>query len=208
MNTNKDISTFNVQKYFDLKAHGYLESEKRVFWNVIKNKEKIAVLNMLEPASGNFILDAGCGAGYYMSALAELGCLVEGIDLSPRMAEEAKKLGFNTRVLDLESGQDIGVKYDKIVCAGVLEFCNDPAKVLMNLRGALRSNAFIILLVPKFSFEGIFYKMFHRYFGCKEFIKLYGIRDIDELARRCNLRISHVTSPTSYSLAVKLWTKN
>ena len=198
----------NVRNYFNIKAHAYFSGAKHGFWGKIKEREKAAVLRMLNPSSGEFILDAGCGAGYYMAALAELGCLVEGIDLSPRMAEEAKKLGFNARVLDLESGQDIDVKYDKIVCAGVLEFCNDPAKVLMNLRGALRSNAFIILLVPKFSFEGIFYKMFHRYFGCKEFIKLYGIRDIDELAKRCNLRISHVTSPTSYSLAVKLWTKD
>jgi len=204
LNTNKDISTFNVQKYFDLKAHGYLESEKRVFWNVIKNKEKIAVLNMLEPASGNFILDAGCGAGYYMSALAERGCAVEGIDFSPRMVEEVKKLGFNAKVLNLEAEYYIDIKYDKIICAGALEFCRDPARILMNLSNMLKPKGFIVLLLPRSSLTGVVYKIFHRYFGCRERITLYGIRRVIELARCCNLMVNDTASATPFSFAIKL----
>lgn len=36
------------------------------------------------------VLDAGCGAGRMMSFLAELGCRVEGVDLSPEMVRRAQ----------------------------------------------------------------------------------------------------------------------
>lgn len=37
------------------------------------------------------VLDAGCGAGRMMPVLADLGCAVEGVDLSPEMIRRARR---------------------------------------------------------------------------------------------------------------------
>jgi SAM-dependent methyltransferase len=49
------------------------------------------------------VLDAGCGAGRFLPILAGLGCEVEGIDLSPRMIQQAQAIhpSFTTQVASL-----------------------------------------------------------------------------------------------------------
>ncbi|HWJ81992.1 MAG TPA: methyltransferase domain-containing protein [Nocardioides sp.] len=46
------------------------------------------------------VLDAGCGAGRFLPVLADLGCDVEGLDLSPGLVRNARDAhpGFVTRV--------------------------------------------------------------------------------------------------------------
>ncbi len=49
------------------------------------------------------VLDAGGGYGRYSIPLAERGCQVTHLDLSPRMIEEAKKLAGDRGVSSIES---------------------------------------------------------------------------------------------------------
>ena len=52
------------------------------------------------PRGGACVLDVGCGSGSMFLDLMEAGaCEIEGVDISPRMAETAKgKYGFDPRV--------------------------------------------------------------------------------------------------------------
>ena len=40
---------------------------------------------------GRRVLDAGCGAGRMMPVLAQHGCRVEGVDLSPEMVRRSRR---------------------------------------------------------------------------------------------------------------------
>jgi 2-polyprenyl-3-methyl-5-hydroxy-6-metoxy-1,4-benzoquinol methylase len=198
------LNSGNVKKYFDAQSSRYHCKSKKGLWNVIKQKEKSAVINMLELERKDFILDAGCGSGYYLSALAERGCRAEGFDFSSKMVAEAKEHGLVASVVNIEEGMGHDERYDKIICAGVLEFCVDDSKVLMNLRNILKPEGIIVLLIPRISFAGLVYEIFHRILGCQEKIKLYSQDKVIKLAKERGLKVCGTLYPTPYSLVAKL----
>ena len=200
----KSLKFYNIQEYFNAKAPYYVRKAKNILWKAIKQREKEVIFKMLMPTAKDFILDAGCGDGYFLSAMIKKGFKVEGIDFCSQMIEEARKDGFPARVVDLEEKIDSERVYDKIICCGVLEFCNNDIKVLMNLSDVLKLQGIIILLLPKQSFSGLLYKRFHRYWGCKEKVNLYNIERIKKMSSSCNLKIDGIVSPTPYSWAVRL----
>jgi trans-aconitate 2-methyltransferase len=63
------------------------------------------VMELLAPRAGERILDLGCGTGHLTNKIAEAGAEVIGIDKSPAMIEEARKLFPNLR-FQLGDGTD------------------------------------------------------------------------------------------------------
>lgn len=171
---------------------------------MLKRIEKAAVLRLLAPAYKDIILDAGCGAGYYLHALLEQGLRAEGLDFSKEMVERARRFGFCVNVANLEQNMNVFQKYDKIICAGVMEFCQNDTAALKNLKNILKPSGIIVLLVPNLSFCGRLYELFHRYFGCGRKINLYNVDKIAKLADLCNLKIRDMAMPLPHSLVVKL----
>lgn len=70
--------------YYHLLYFDRNESEAKVFIN--------RLLDYLHPAPGGSMLDIACGKGRHALAMAEKGFQVTGIDISPAMIEEARKL--------------------------------------------------------------------------------------------------------------------
>jgi malonyl-CoA O-methyltransferase len=60
--------------------------------NALMRVEQDTVLALLPPLDGRTVLDAGCGTGRYLGALAARGALPVGIDLSPAMLARARAL--------------------------------------------------------------------------------------------------------------------
>ena len=58
------------------------------------------VIQDLAPATGEQILDLGCGDGRLTVEIAQYGCTVTGIDSSPNLVAAAKKRGVNAFVKD------------------------------------------------------------------------------------------------------------
>ena len=58
------------------------------------------VLDLLQPRSGERILDLGCGDGALTEKLVALGAQVVGIDSSPDMTAAALRRGLDARVMD------------------------------------------------------------------------------------------------------------
>ena len=53
-------------------------------------------------------------------------------------------------------------KYDLIFCAGVLEFVKNPSRVFTNVNQMLSEDGVLVIFVPRRSFLGLLYKMFHK----------------------------------------------
>lgn len=66
--------------------------------------------------AGGRVADVGCGTGATTAILSRLGCDVVGIDLSPGMLREARRLNPQ---LDFRAGSMTELEFDDGACAGV-----------------------------------------------------------------------------------------
>ncbi|RWL75893.1 MAG: class I SAM-dependent methyltransferase [Mesorhizobium sp.] len=111
------------------------------------------------------ILDAGCGTGLVGAELKRLGFqLIDGIDLSEEMAEEARKTGVYRDVkgdVDLNGplSDYSSASYDITVCCGVFTLGHVRPDALRELARVTRPNGFVVASTRKSyaeasSFEG------------------------------------------------------
>jgi SAM-dependent methyltransferase len=94
------------------------------------------------------VLDAGCGNGFFMQLLRDLGFHdVRGIDLSEPWLEECrnKNLVVERRAIEEVAGEP---RYDLILLMDVIEHLTSPLDVLRSLRGALSDRGRIYINVP------------------------------------------------------------
>ena len=54
-------------------------------------KMAAGLLDLLEPKTGQLILDVGCGTGHLAAQIASTGAFVTGIDRSPQMIRQAQE---------------------------------------------------------------------------------------------------------------------
>ncbi|MDX6484324.1 MAG: hypothetical protein QOE95_2095, partial [Gaiellaceae bacterium] len=100
------------------------------------------------------LLDAGCGAGRYALGLARRGYVVEGVDRSPRLVEEARRLAADAvglavsfrvgDILDLS----LAARFDGLLCRGVLNDLLDGQsreRAFSSFAGALRRGGALVL---------------------------------------------------------------
>jgi SAM-dependent methyltransferase len=89
------------------------------------------------------VLDFGCGGGYILEALH---CREKvGVEINPVAQIEAMKMGIQTcsTLADLT-----GRTFDRIISSHCLEHVANPYESLCQMRGLLRQNGRLILLLP------------------------------------------------------------
>ncbi|MGH7797640.1 MAG: class I SAM-dependent methyltransferase [Candidatus Binatia bacterium] len=108
----------------------------------------------LGPWTGQRVLDVACGTGSWLEAVASLGAIPAGIDISQKALEicrralpeaelhygPAEKLPFSDR------------QFDVISCLGALEHFLDPHAALREMIRVAKPNAVFVLLVPNSGF--------------------------------------------------------
>ncbi len=189
-----------VRKHFDRIAERYSKMTSSPILNQIRRREMESIFKMLSPTHGDLILDAGCGAGYYLIPLKALGANALGVDLSRGMAAVASASGADIIVADLSSFS-LKARFDKILCAGVLEFSEDPLAIIENLRLHLKDNGYMVFLIPKLSPIGILYKLYHLSHGVN--VRLFSLNEFELLLKYADLRMVAVEEPTWMSLVAK-----
>jgi SAM-dependent methyltransferase len=82
------------------------------------------VLELLQPQSGERILDLGCGDGALTERLVAMGAQVVGVDNSPGMIAAARQRGLNARVTDARA---LGFEneFDAVFSNAVLHWIKD-----------------------------------------------------------------------------------
>lgn len=109
------------------------------------------------PQGKHFILDVGCGSGFFGVYLKETGKAdkVFGIELVEEVAAEAADNINAVLCADLDTYNliELGgvwkeVTFDYIVCADVLEHLKDPWTVLVELKKYLKPGGKLIVSIP------------------------------------------------------------
>jgi trans-aconitate methyltransferase len=111
----------------EIKWNSQLYEKKHAF--VYKYGEEL--VGILNPVSGETILDLGCGTGNLTSLIKETGAEVLGIDLSPDMIASAKK---NFPKIDFQvkdaSTFSFPLKFDAVFSNAVLHWINEKEKAI------------------------------------------------------------------------------
>lgn len=154
-----------VRRYFDAQAPDYTEASARWPWSWVRAREAHAVLAALGQVEGHTVWDVGCGAGFYTRQVLRRGAEeVVAVDGAPRMLEQLHHPRVRT-ILGDAARVDPGGRFDRIVCAGMLEFVDDPRSVLAHLSRHAAKDAVLALLVPAKNTLSRLYSRFHRSHG-------------------------------------------
>ena len=99
-----------------------------------------AVLQLLDPKPGEFILDVGCGDGVLTARIVEAGARVIGLDSSGEMVEAARARGIDAFVADAEAMdvERFGA-FDAVFSNAALHWMLDPDAVACGIFKALRN---------------------------------------------------------------------
>jgi SAM-dependent methyltransferase len=95
-----------------------------------------SVFHLLKPATGERILDVGCGDGVLTQKIAQAGCSVVGVDSSPDFCRAARQLGLDVVESSAEE-MTFSDEFDAVFSNAALHWMKDPARVVRNIAQAL-----------------------------------------------------------------------
>lgn len=104
---------------------------------------------------GQTVLDIGCGNGFLLSLLAQRGKDAYGVEPSEELVGLSRKFSPGLKVFrgaaeDIEELFDI--KFDSVLLIDVLEHLENDAAQLRKIRGILKNNGTLVLVVPAYEF--------------------------------------------------------
>jgi ubiquinone/menaquinone biosynthesis C-methylase UbiE len=107
------------------------------------------IINFMEIAGSDAVLDAGCGEGYIFLRLPQSRRRV-GIDLSPTALEIAARRNPDIEWIrgDVEKMPFDAATFDKVCCSEVIEHVLDPEAVLKELHRVVKPTGRVIITVP------------------------------------------------------------
>eukprot|EP00123_Amoebidium_parasiticum_P012325 comp21282_c0_seq1/m.29049 comp21282_c0_seq1/g.29049 ORF comp21282_c0_seq1/g.29049 comp21282_c0_seq1/m.29049 type:complete len:292 (-) comp21282_c0_seq1:139-1014(-) len=95
------------------------------------------LLDLLNPQSGERILDLGCGDGALTVKLVEAGCQVKAVDSSPEQVEYARQRGLDAEVMCAQN-LTATEPYDAVFTNAVLHWVPDHDAVARGVWSVLR----------------------------------------------------------------------
>ena len=98
------------------------------------------VLDLLNPQSGEKILDLGCGDGTLALQIQELGSSVVAVDSSPSMIEAAQATGLDAAVISGEA-LTFESEFDAVFTNAALHWMLDYQAVIAGVHRALKPNS-------------------------------------------------------------------
>ncbi len=96
------------------------------------------VVELLAPKAGERILDVGCGDGVLTAKLAQLGCVMVGVDSSPELVAAARRLDLEV-VETCATEMEFDAEFDAVFSNAALHWMRDADAVIRRVARALRS---------------------------------------------------------------------
>lgn len=160
------------------------------------NRQRVGLMQKLVP--GGYLLDVGCGRGYFLKTAIAHGYDAAGIDVSEVAAAYARQeLGVRADTRSLKDVAAVGGQYDVITMWHVLEHFIDPFDALRDVHRALKSGGLCMIEVPnlhslkfilsKTKWEGGNHPLYHRTFFAASTLRAALIRSGFRAVRRVRL---------------------
>lgn len=138
-------------------------------------------------------LELGCGDGFMLNALRELGWKVSGTERTDEMARYARDQFGITVYVDGKEAPPVGMKFDLIVLFQVLEHLGDPLPQLERCAALLKPEGKLIIGVPNFaSWQSAFgrEKWFH--LDVPRHLFHYSPESLSSILKRAGLTVTRV----------------
>lgn len=125
-------------------------TEQQITQQIKKNMEKARrIMNIV--GHKQTLLDIGCGMGFFIACMRQLGWDVAGIDISQWACSFAKeKLGMNVFAGKVEEIK-FKKKFDVITMIHLLEHLPNPLKTLKSVSKIISDEGYLIIIGPNFS---------------------------------------------------------
>lgn len=143
-----------VARFFDENVEDYARKHyavgSRTFMSV-RQWRMLQLIDRLNLPAGTTALDAGCGPGYLLAALARRGFTVSGLDMAPEMLRMTSQ-----RLADLQLAADQlqegsiealpfpSESFDLVCTAGVVEYLRTDERVLAELHRVLKPGGWLL----------------------------------------------------------------
>jgi ubiquinone/menaquinone biosynthesis C-methylase UbiE len=184
----------SVKKYFDEVAESYATKSGQGIWALLRRLESVAVMKAMIPIQGMTCVELGCGAGFYANLLVSYNpSLFVAIDISEKMLVALDDSRVKRVRADVENIQ-FNMTFDRVLCAGVIEFLSDIKSFISNIKKLLSVSGKAILLIPQKGVAGRLYKAFHRLHSIQ--ISIYSIDELKNLLDVNHLKIEVLYTPT------------
>ncbi len=179
------------------------------------------IIEELDLHGGEKIIDVGCGDGYYLYLLSNLGMKLSltGVDFDRRALESAKKNLWRKKVR-LVHGNLMSklpfddATFDKAVMSEVVEHLPNDVRGLKEVKRILKKNGTLILTVPNANYpflwdpiNWLLEKLFNTHIKSgfwagiwNQHIRLYKPRQIQRVVSKVGFRVSMVESLTYWCL--------
>ncbi len=202
-----------LSKHIDRKLEKLLENTGDM---ALKRRAR-RIIEELNPQDGDNILDVGCGDGYYLYLLSNLGLELRltGIDSDPNALNTARKNLKGKRVrlvkVDLMGRLPFPANhFDKAVMSEVAEHLQDDVKGLKNVYKVIKPAGFLCMTIPSANYpflwdpvnwteEHLFGKHTERGFWAgiwSQHRRLYRPLQIKRVAEKAGFKITHIESLT------------
>lgn len=157
---------------------------------------------MMGDVSGVRVLDLGCGAGHYTRLALEHGAQhVVSVDFAEKMISQLPKDNVTGVVADAGRFR-ADEKFSRIICAGLIEFVDDPVRILRCARENATAQANMVCLLPPANWGGNLYRAFHSRNGLG--IRLYTNGEWKNIAERGGWAIKDYVTVYPYSTVYRL----
>ncbi|MCK4333906.1 class I SAM-dependent methyltransferase [candidate division WOR-3 bacterium] len=105
---------------------------------------------LLDPESGERLLEIGSSAGYRIEGYAEKGVKLWGVDADHDAIETAKRTGSPVNLIEADAS-DLpfpNESFDRILCVHLLEHLPDPKKAIGEMARVLKPQGCAVIVVP------------------------------------------------------------
>jgi len=112
-------------------------------------RARIVAELLARPVAGARVVEVGCGYGYFLDAITELGMTAVGVDPA-QSAAQARERGHDVHAMWLEAFEP-DAPFDVLALFEVLEHLPEPHAALLRMREWLAPGAVLALSTPSYS---------------------------------------------------------